>query len=118
MKNTPHRIRRVAATCAVIALAACLAPRAEAAPQRAARRAAGFALSFGPAAPKHRDIRTLLEASGRFREIVAELNASFALPSPVKIAFREGKGPQYDPNTGEITMNYDFAMSVAEVFSD
>lgn len=117
MSDSPTRVRRVVATIAALAIALCLAPRAEAAPQRAAKRAAGFTLSFGPAAPKHKDIRTVLEASGRFQDAVAELNASFALPKPVKIVFREGDGPQYDPNTRQISMNYGFAARAAEIFA-
>jgi hypothetical protein len=117
MSYSPTHVRRVVATIAALALAVCFAPRAEAAPQRAAKRAAGFTLSFGPAAPKHKDIRAVLEGSGRFQDAVAELNASFALPRSVKIVFREGEGPQYDPNTGEIAMNYDFAARAAVIFA-
>jgi len=111
------RLRRQVAALAAVALAVALAPGAGAAPQRASKAKAGFTLSFGPAAPQHRDIRELLASSGRFQEVVAELNASFALPSPVRIAFKEGEGPHYDPNTGEISMNYDFAASAAEIFA-
>ncbi len=115
MKIPPPLFRHAAEALAVVAL---LVLPLHPTTTRAAGYPPGgaFVLSFGRPASDHASIRRFVESSGRFQEIVEELNATFRLPTRVRIVFGEGDGPEYDPSNRTITMSYGFVENVIDIF--
>ena len=76
-----------------------------------------FVLSFGPANAKHARYKQFVQSSGRFQQVVDELNLTFDLPANIAIRFEEGDGPAYYEDDRTIVMNYDFVQNAVEVFA-
>lgn len=79
----------------------------------------GFELQFLPAADRdYTAVREFLESEGRFADLIASLNETFALPERVVVSFEQGAGPLYDPDERTIVMNYEFIAMVAGQFDE
>ncbi len=111
----PSHRTLIGLVCLVVFLVSCRALRAWAATPAPAH---AFVVTFGPATKKHQRYKNLVQSSGRFQDVARELNEVFVLPADVEIAFEEGDGPLYDPETHVITMPWDFVASAARIFVD
>lgn len=107
-------LHRIAILCLLVATALVVVPSA-AAP--APPQKGGFRVQFVPGdTPEYDAIREGFQANGGYEELVAEINASLALPVDILISFQNGDGPLYDASQHAIVMNYEFADLVATLF--